>query len=66
MTDINLTPKIQKALDDAGLPVDWIRNVDGTAANLQIYYSPGATPEQQAQAEALAADVITNPQNYTV
>lgn len=65
MTDLTLTEKISDALIAAGLPVDWIRNVDGTAQNLQIYYLPGATEQQKAQAQALAADVIANPQNYS-
>lgn len=65
MADLTITEKISDALLAAGLPIDWIRNVDGTAQNLQIYYLPNATDQQKAQAQALAADVIANPQNYT-
>lgn len=58
MSDLTVTPSINDALIAAGIPVDWIRNVDGTSANFQIFYLPQATDEQKAQAQQIVTAII--------
>lgn len=62
MTDLTLIQKIENAL--TGIPIDWMRNTDGTAAGFEIFYKPEATQEQKDAAQEIVADVIAHPENY--
>lgn len=66
MTDLDLVPKIKKAILAENLPLDWIRNPDGTDAALQIFLLADSAPEDRVRAEAIAANVIAHPENYPV
>lgn len=58
MTDLTKTDQINDALVAAGIPFDWVRNVDGTAAHFEIYFLPQATDQQKADAQAIVASIL--------
>jgi len=52
--------QIHTEIEAEGLPIVTVRDTDGTLAGRQIVLHPDATPEQIAQAEQIAAEVIAS------
>jgi hypothetical protein len=60
--DINLI--IHTALEAAGLPVATVRDTDDTLTGIELEFTRALTPEEQAQAEQIRADVWADPEAY--
>lgn len=59
--DLSLADRVTDALTAEGIKYSWVRNVDGTAANFEIYFEEGVSEADKARAYVIAAAEINKP-----